>query len=329
MQRLWLTTSNNWRANLDTIDHAPSKRTAAFHAGSPKQSSTAKARVQPVFLLSLPLTSLSPILNALGQRPDIYVLPPTHLFIADSLEERRKACVGLSLDMGGLVRVVSDVFFPGGGKGQGRTRTWIQRRAQFDTVKVFRLIVRRARPRIVVERSPTLVHEIRSMERARTAFAKAKFIHIVQHPRQFCTQVCDALERMAASRRIPSWLSGLACPPCSTDEYTQEKPEIDPQHAWHQLHKNVCDFLKTVDYAQKSRFRIEDLEINADPILQALQQQMDLEISPAEESLIKGTAVPPPLGRGKADLEVPFRREALVRPFLPNVRALAETFGYD
>jgi hypothetical protein len=301
---------------LDTFDHA--------------LSSAAKARVQPVFLLSLPLTSLSPILHVLGQRPDIYVLPPTHLFIADSLEEWHKACVGLSLDTGaGLVRVVSDVFFPGGGKGQGRPRTWIQRRAQFNTVKVFRLIARSARPRNVVERSSTLVLEIRSMQRARTAFPKARFIHIVQHPRQFCTQVCDAIERMAASRRIPFWLSRLACPTCSTDENTQEKPEIDPQLAWHQLHKNVCDFLKTVDYDQKSRFRIEDLEINADPILQAFQQQVDLQISPAEESRIKGTAVPPPLGRGKADLEVPFRRGDLVRPFLPNVRALAETFGYD
>jgi len=303
---------------------------AAFNAGNSKQRGEAKARVQPVFLLNLPLTPLSPILHALGQRPDIYVLPPTHLFIADSLEEWRKACIGLSLDMsGGLVRVVSDVFFPGGGEGQGRARTWIQRRAQFDTVRVFRLIARRARPRIVVERSPTLVHEIRSMQRARTAFAKARFIHIVQHPRQFCTQLCDAVERMAGIRRIPSWLSRLACPPCSTDENTQEKPEIDPQHAWHQLHTNVCDFLKTVDDNQKRRFRVEDLEINADPILQAFQQQAGRQISRPKESLIKGTAAPPPLDCGQAGLEVPFRRGDLVRPFLPKVRDLAKTFGYE
>jgi hypothetical protein len=303
---------------------------AAFNAGTPKQSSAAQARVQPVFLLSLPLTSLSSILHVLGQRPDIYVLQPTHLFIADSLEEWRKACIGLSLDTReGLVRVVSDVFFPGGGEGQGRARMWIQRRAQFNTIRVFRLIARRARPRTVVERSPTLVHDIAFMQRARTAFAKARFIHIVQHPRQFCTQVCDAVERMAARRRIPSWLARLACPPCSTDENTQEKPEIDPQQAWHQLHTNVCDFLETVDKDQKCRFRIEDLEINADSILKAFPQQAGQQISPAEESLIQGNAAPSPLDRRKDDLEVPFRRGDLVRPFLPNVKALAKTFGYE
>jgi sulfotransferase family protein len=230
---------------------------------TPDGSSYVSAPVaDPVVILALPRSFGSLVGAMLGQNPQMYGLPETHLFLADALREWWDLCGQSSFNMAhGLLRVIAQLYF--GDQTEDDVQlagAWLRRRLPFTTGYILELVSERVHPRIIVENSPSVVFHLGSMQRAQRMFPQARFIHLVQHPRSYGESVVAAVKEAASHGSIPQWLLQLACYSVATaDSKLQLGSEIDPQRAWHALNSNICQFLEAVPRNQVLRFRGEDI----------------------------------------------------------------------
>jgi len=314
----------------------------------------------PIFILS-PALGFGPVASAmLGQHPQLYGLPDTHLFLAETLDEWWELCAAGAFGgsmMHGLLRTVAQLYFgEQTEKNVVLARAWLRRRQPFTTGYVLELLAERVRPRALVEKSSSTVLYPGSMRRAARMFPLAHFIHFVEHPRQHCEAVVAAIKDAVARHpnRVPHWLRQLACfSAANADEHSQERFEIDPQQAWHALNKNICDFLEAVPENQKVRVRVEDLVAETGVTLRTIAEWLDLRTDNAAIDAMKHPERSPyacfgPTGARYGDNPLFLRSPTLPAPptnpdtldapmswcedddgFSPEVRALARRFGYE
>jgi hypothetical protein len=311
----------------------------------------------PVLLLSPPLSPSSFVCAMLGQHQEMYSVPETHLFLADTLSDWWGVCVNSSFDMAhGLLRVVAQLYF--GEQTEATVQlagAWLRRRLPFTTGYIIELLAEKVRPRMIVEKSPSVAFHVGSMERARRMFPQARFIHLVQHPQAYCRTVLAAVEdAMAHQGRIPQWLRQLACfSAANADELSQEQFDFDPQQAWCVLNNNICEFFETMSEDQKLRVRIEDVVTSQDSTLRAITEWLGLR---ADNDAIEAMRHPErspyacfgPVGARYGDNPLFLRSPILPAPptdpdsleaplswrqdgegLSPEVRALARQFGYE
>jgi hypothetical protein len=244
------------------------------HLSQPRSDAIA----DPVFVLSPPLSFSSHFAATLGRHPQLYAIPETHLFIAETLHEWWDICKKTSFNMKhGLIRAVAELFF-----GEQNERTvqydapgWLRRRLPFTTGYVLELLAERVDPRALVEKSPSMIFHLESMQRVARMFPLARFIHLVEHPRRHCEAVVAAVKDAVAhhANRVPQWLRQLACfSAAHADESSQKHAELDPQQAWLALNKNIGDFLEAVPEAQKLRVRTEDVLRDPDGVLVSITE---------------------------------------------------------
>jgi hypothetical protein len=231
----------------------------------------------PIFVLSPPLSFSSHFAAMLGQHPQLYAIPETHLFVAETLQEWWDTCAKTSFNMShGLVRAVAQLFY--GAQNETTVqlaRAWLRRRLPFTTGYLLELLAGRVHPRAIVEKSPSMIFHPGSVERAARMFPLARFIHLVEHPRRHCEAVVAAIKDVVAHHpnRVPQWLRQLACfSAAHADESSQEHVELDPQQAWLALNKNIGDFLEAVPEAQKLRVRTEDVLRDPDAVLASITE---------------------------------------------------------
>jgi Sulfotransferase family len=311
----------------------------------------------PVFILSPPLSFSSFFAAMLGQHPQLYALPETHLFVAETLHEWWDACAKTSFYMAhGLVRAVAELVY--GGQKEltvQLARAWLRRRLPFTTGYVIELLAGRVDPRVLVEKSPSIIFQPGSMQRAARMFPMARFIHLVEHPRRHCEAVVAAINDVLAHHpnRVPQWLRQLACfSAAHADESSQEHPELDPQQAWFALNKNICEFLETLPETQKLRVRAEDVLRNPDAALAAIAEWLAIrsdgeaidamkhpERSPYarfgpegarygdDAAFLRSPSLPEPPAE-LDDLDTPFSWRDDGEGFSPKTKDLARQFGY-
>ena len=150
----------------------------------------------PVFILSPPLSFSSHFAATLGRHPQLYAIPETHLFIAETLHEWWDTCAKTSFNMShGLVRAVAELFY---GEQNETTvqlaRAWMRRRLPFTTGYILESLAERVHPRAIVEKSPSMIFHLESMQRVARMFPLARFIHLVEHPRRHCEAVVAAIK---------------------------------------------------------------------------------------------------------------------------------------
>jgi len=231
----------------------------------------------PVFILSPPLSFSAHFAAMLGRHPQMYSLPETHLFLADTLRDWWDTCAKASFNMShGLVRAVAQLVYNKQNETSVRlARAWLRRRLPFTTGYVLELLAERVHPRALVEKSPSMIFHLESMQRVARMFPLASFIYLVEHPRRHCEAVVAAVKDAVAHHpnRVPQWLLQLVCfSAASADESSQEHAELDPQQAWLALNKNIGDFLEAVPEAQKLRVRTEDVLRDPDAVLASLTE---------------------------------------------------------
>jgi len=124
----------------------------------------------------------------IGQHPKLYGFPELNLFLADRLETL------LALDAGpellsagnyssGLQRVVAELFFDGQTPAAlASAAGWMEKRRRVGTAAIIDLLLNRIHPRTGVEKSTRTAMWAASMERARTWYPQARFIHLLRHP---------------------------------------------------------------------------------------------------------------------------------------------------
>jgi hypothetical protein len=227
----------------------------------------------PVFLLAAPRSFSSVACAMLGQHPELYGLPETHLFVDDTMAGWWERAGRESYQMAhGLVRAVAEIEFGEQTDGSVASATaWLRRRRSETTGIVFEHLSRTLRPLALIDKSPSLAYEVESMLRVRRFFPGARFIHLTRHPRGYCESVLKYMqlllrpeyrsrERETEPGVAPEWIRKLAHSPFSPDETpVPDNAPLDPQDGWFVLNANVVAFLESLPHRQWTTVRGEDL----------------------------------------------------------------------
>ena len=227
----------------------------------------------PVFILAAPRSFSSVVCAMLGQHPDLYGLPETHLFVDDTMDGWWERARGESYRLShGLVRAVAEIYYGEQTEASVAAATaWLRRRRGETAGIVFEDLGRALFPLTLIDKSPSMVYGVDSMRRVWSFFPQAKFVHLVRHPRGYCESVLKymrLLERPAYQPRdretepglAPEWIRTLASFPFSPDEAPSPDDSIvDPQGGWHALNANVVTFLDSLPPEQWTTVRGEDL----------------------------------------------------------------------
>jgi len=226
----------------------------------------------PVFILAAPRAFSSVVSTMLGQHPQMYGLPETHLFVDESLEGWWARASGESFQMThGLLRAVAEIFFGEQTEATVALATaWLKRRSTHTSGMLFEELACAVAPAVLIEKSPSTIYSTESLQRLQRFFPQARFMHLVRHPRGYCSSVIKYMHTLAkpayqprdGSVRAgpPEWISVLAHfahPTSDTDGGSSE--EIDPQGGWYVYNHNVARFLESVPTDQQLTVRGEDL----------------------------------------------------------------------
>jgi Sulfotransferase family len=229
----------------------------------------------PVFILAAPRSFSSVVCAMLGQHPQMYGLPETHLFGDETMDLWWGRSAQESYQMAhGLLRAVAEICF--GGQTEDGVRlasAWLRRRSSYMSGMVFEELAREVFPLILVDKSPSMVYSLDSMRRVYRFFPQARFIHLARHPRGYCESVLKYLHLLTTPEyrprehdkdvgEVPEWIDNLASypfPPPNGDANGQDARELDPQGSWHVLNINILTFLKSIPGDQWITLRGEDL----------------------------------------------------------------------
>ena len=245
----------------------------------------------PLFILAPPRSFSSVVCAMLGQHPQMFGLPELHLLDLENVGQcfEREGVPRLT---DGLLRVVAELCF--GGQTEEtvqRARGWLWRRAHFGVGYLVETFARIVQPRMLVEKSPSLVQERRHLERVRLMFPDARFIHLVRHPRGHGESVLKVMQSMAKwpiSQAVlraqdgpfPRWVLDLAGAQAGPGPKSRRLPRIDPQQGWLKLHRNICEFLDSMPQAEYLRVRGEDLLSEPDAHLKRIADWLGLRTDP-------------------------------------------------
>ncbi len=297
---------------------------------------------EPLFVLGPPRSFTSVVCAMLGQHPEMLGLPEVHLFAVDTVGElfyyyklvgRRR--------QDGLLRTLAQVYM---GKQTVQTVELAQRRLgqrmEMETGALFREIVAKVAPRIVVEKSVSTVWRERALERMERAFPNARYIHLTRHPRSAGESMVEAVgnEKRLAREMM---------------DYSTYPPTVDPQILWLTIHTNICNFLSFVPEDRKRRLKGEAMLTDVDCHLREIAQWMGLRTDDEALDEMKHPERSPfaclgpinaPFGNDPKFIKEPALRPARVKPqslegpvswrgdgqgFAPEVKDLAKELGYE
>jgi hypothetical protein len=218
----------------------------------------------PLFILAPPRSFTSVVCSMLGQHPQMYGLPEVNLFVAETLGEMWGFYARRRFGRDGLLRAVAQLY-----AGEQTIQTillaqrWIQMRLPCDTGTVFRELVEKANGAILVDKSPITILRAEYFQRLRRTFPRARFIHLLRHPRGMGESMLRTFGNAMALRM-------------NAVDYSTDPPTIDPQKAWYSLHINILTFLATVPEEQVLRIQGEALLCNPDRHLPRIAEWLGL-----------------------------------------------------
>jgi len=314
---------------------------------------------EPLFILAAPRSTSSVSCAMLGQHPQMYGLPETHLFRFDTMAPWFEHDRQHSFQIHGLLRVVAEVYYGGQtARTVAAARGWLRRRANVTSGALLEEIATTLAPRILVDKSPSTVYAPDRLGRTRTFFPAARYIHLVRHPRPYCTSVLTYLDTLSrpdhrtpgaadGAGEAPEWIDHLASFPYG------DLPPRDPQGGWYALNTLIVDFLAAVPDARWTTVRAEDLVGDPAAVSARLAGWLGLRTDEAAVSRMLHPELSPyarfgPPGAREGNDIFFLERPALRSPrpqthvlegplpwradgagFLPEVCDLARRFGYE
>jgi hypothetical protein len=312
----------------------------------------------PVLILACPRSFTSVVCAMLGQHPQLYALPETHLFCEETLKAWLDRAARAPWPMAdGLLRAVAQLYFGGQDAGTVRmARKWLDERSYLPTDQVFQLLAAAVYPAVLIDKSPSTVNNWEIINRTYNKFPQARFIHLVRHPRGYCESVLNLIDEKATDRPIPPthWLLKFASANLP-DGYSRDMADnviLDPQSRWYERNHLIREFLKSVPASQQMLILGEDLLARPEENLWRIADWMRLRTDASTIEKMKhperspyGFLGPPGARLGNdghflsdpslrtgqlasQDLEgsLSWRKDGL--GFYPRVKALAQGFGY-
>jgi hypothetical protein len=293
---------------------------------------------QPIFVLAPPRSFTTLVSGILGQHPELLDSPELNLFRAGTM---RRFMTLPRLHMG-LHRFVAQIY-----AGEQTidavemARHWIKARVDRTTAEVHQELCAKVAPRVLVQKSPRYMRRLSYMENMLAGFPKARFIHLVRHPRA----VSESYLRMHNA-------SLLACATCGAVDASGPSPVADPQILWHDYHLRILRFQEMVDPDQWLRLNGEEFLADLDNHLPRLCDWLGIASGPEAIAAMKRPEDSPfacfgplnaPFGNDPNFLQSPRLRPFKARqdslagplswredgaPFHPRVVELARKFGY-
>jgi hypothetical protein len=299
--------------------------------------------MHPIFILAPHKSYTSIACGMLGQHPELYGLPEMNLFVRPTVAEWwRTFRFGHALGANGVLRVVSELYL--GGQREPAVpaaREWVRRRRHWGTASLFHEVAEAVAPLGLVDKSPNTVYRTEYLEQALDAFPDARFLHLLRHPRTYGESIiAKPLGRLWLARQR-SW------------DLDSGGAKLDPQLAWLESNRRIDKFLAQVPESRWFRLRGEDLLTDADQQLTGLARWLGVSAARSAIADMKHPERGPyahlgpdgaRLGNDPSFLERPELQPARSRPasldgplpwradgagFLPEVRELAVTYGYN
>jgi hypothetical protein len=295
----------------------------------------------PLIILAPPRCFTTLVCAMLGQHPQLYGLPETHLFTCDTVHEWWATYTGTNR-VDGLLRAIAELIF--GEQTEAtieQARCWLQQRSTWKTSEVLRVLAAPVCPRLLVEKTPQVTERVESMERVLRDFPRTRFIHLLRHPLGHVRSRLERRVNQFKKLKQPTDLVTVA-----------ERFGGDPQMLWYRCHTNILTFLATVPLEQQRRVRGEDLLADPDRHLREIAEWLGLRSDPVAIDAMKHPERSPfacfgPRNARKGGDEK-FLRQPALRPhkamvqslegplpwrkdgagFAPKVRELAQRFGY-
>jgi Sulfotransferase family len=314
----------------------------------------------PLFILAPPRSFTSLACAMIGQHPQTYGLPETHLLCFETMAERAAFDAQSTYPMAhGLLRAVAQLYFGEQTEASVRkAKRWLSRRSDVTTAFLFRVVMDRLFPRIPVDKSPSMAYRLDVLKRVRARFPTARYIHLLRHPRGHGESVMKYLEVRAKRGPVPPshWLLRISsvAPPSAAPVSSDTNRTLDPQYGWYAINRTIADFLADIPAAQSVRIRGEDLLGGPEECLRDVAAWMGLrtdheaidrmkhpERSPyaflgppgarygndaffLENPVLRGVRAANPLS-----LEGALRWRNDGEGFCPEVKLLARQFGYE
>lgn len=311
--------------------------------------------VDPLFILSPPRSYSSLVCAMLGEHPQMYGLPELHLFEDETMRRWFARSSQAQYPMAdGLLRAIAELVF--GEQSEANIKFaagWLKRRSYLTSGSIFEELAQHIYPRISIEKSPSTAHSSDAMHRVFRFFPRARFIHLVRHPRSHGESVMKYVQTLATFGPVPNWLSYLASFPYNSPSEPAADDSLDPQRGWYVLNTNITEFLKSVPREQWITIRGEDLLSDPEQELRRITSWLGLR---TDDSAIEEMKHPerspyacfgPPNARFGNDifflerpgfqgspptpqsLDGPLRWRPDGRGFLPEVKELARSLGYQ
>jgi hypothetical protein len=213
----------------------------------------------------------------LGQHPQLYGVPETHLFSFEAMPQWWRFC-GANHFGDGLLRTVAQLRFSSQDERTvSMARTWLWERRDRATAEVATELTILLHPLTLVEKSPTLCQQPAGLDHARRVFPGARLLHLVRHPFPYCQSVVTTLRaftKHAGSSVIFPTFAGLF-------DFGTDPPTLDPQGHWYQAHTNILEFLREIPATQQRRVLGEELLADPDHHLRELASWLGLRTSDA------------------------------------------------
>jgi len=205
------------------------------------------ARFKPVFVLATSRSYSSVVTGMIGQHPQLAALPELKLFAYDTIADLEASLPPYWITRGfthrspGLVRAVAQVVF---GSQTARhlclAREWLRARADWRGADVFDSLLERLTPRAAVEKSPENVESDEALERLKTAYPAARFLHLTRHPITTQRSIQEHLQRTVPGFLIPGQpMAGVAY--------------------WVEVHSRILAFAASIHEQAWMRVRAEDV----------------------------------------------------------------------
>jgi hypothetical protein len=205
------------------------------------------SRFAPVFVLAPARSFTSVVTTMIGQHPELAGLPELKLFACRTVGELQASLPPYWIERGlthrspGLVRAIAQLEFGDQALPTlGLARAWLQARSHWSGAQVLDVLLARLAPRAAVEKSPENVVDAVTLRRLKSAYSRARYLHLIRHP--VTTQASMVAHR---HRTVPSHpldgepMTGIA--------------------VWRDVHARILRFTATLPTAQTLRVRAEDV----------------------------------------------------------------------
>lgn len=205
-------------------------------------TSSSDSRNPPIGLILSSARSGSTLLRVmLAGHPDLFCPPELHLLMFRSLRERAAGLPSPHFGQG-LQRALMELA--GLDAPSADARVAGLQAADLSVQDTYRLLQDLARPRLLVDKSPSYAERIETLERALTTFREARLVVLVRHP--YAVIESYVRNRIGTMARSPA-----------------SDPEAQAERHWVLCNRNLLAFLARTGHPAH-RVRFEDLVADPD-----------------------------------------------------------------